>query len=217
MSSEKRWWGSKGKSTLRECAYCGGESEDCKKQYGEWVCTPCRDSLNDAKGGGVVVSTSTMHFSGKSCKHSLSPFTFSDKTVYLSAVRDREKKPNSKPTAGLYLDNQWVVGQVFASDRGTSGAKIMYLAWPDMGVVGMSQVHQACRWAKHKIEGGSRLEIGCIGGHGRTGTMMACIMVYYGWNTRDAIHSVRGYCSKAIETEKQEKMIEEFETWLQSR
>ncbi len=83
--------------------------------------------------------------------------------------------------------------------------------WPDMGVVALP-----CEFwktlanylATHK----TRLLVFCVGGHGRTGTAIACLMVACGWKSDDAIRWIRkNYCSGAIESKVQEAYIWEIE------
>jgi len=48
----------------------------------------------------------------------------------------------------------------------------------------------------------------CAGGHGRTGTAAASLMIARGWSAEAAIEQVRsGYCSKAIEGKDQEDYL----------
>ncbi len=54
-------------------------------------------------------------------------------------------------------------------------------------------------------ETGQRVEIGCYGGHGRTGTALACLAVLCGQAPDEAVSWVRGtYCERAVETDEQE-------------
>ncbi len=55
---------------------------------------------------------------------------------------------------------------------------------------------------------GERVEVGCLGGHGRTGTALACLAVLTGTLADDAVAWVRGnYCYKAVETDVQEQLV----------
>ena len=58
---------------------------------------------------------------------------------------------------------------------------------------------------------GERVEIGCIGGHGRTGTALACLAVLTGLPAGEAVGWVRRtYCDGAVETEEQRAFVERF-------
>jgi protein-tyrosine phosphatase len=53
-----------------------------------------------------------------------------------------------------------------------------------------------------------RVEVGCLGGHGRTGTALACLAVLSGHSPGDAVNWVRAnYCSDAVETPEQEAFV----------
>lgn len=155
-----------------------------------------------------------------SCSHNATPFTFSagsqSYTLYLSAHRERTKTPKVIPTAGLYLDHSWVKGSFFRLDgsKPYKRLKVAFLNWPDFGIVSPQTLREACEWAEFRLKGGERLEIGCVGGHGRTGTTAASLMVYMGWSASEAVSNIRkNYCNKAIETEAQKKLVLEMEKW----
>jgi hypothetical protein len=58
-------------------------------------------------------------------------------------------------------------------------------------------------WLVDQITSGSKVHIGCIGGHGRTGLVLVSL-VFHLLDEQDAIGYVRKhYCSKAVETQKQ--------------
>ena len=55
---------------------------------------------------------------------------------------------------------------------------------------------------------GERVEVGCLGGHGRTGTALACLAVLAGHPAADAVAWTRThYCPKAVETPDQEAFV----------
>ena len=92
----------------------------------------------------------------------------------------------------------------------------MFLDWPDMGVLDIEDLKPVVKTlAYHLLHDNfkvqQRIEIGCMGGHGRTGTLMALIMVQLGCKPGKAIKTIRkDYCDKAIETKKQEELIKAF-------
>lgn len=58
-------------------------------------------------------------------------------------------------------------------------------------------------WTAQQIESGKKVHVGCIGGHGRTGTFLAAL-VYVMTGRKDAGAYVReAYCKKVIETTEQ--------------
>jgi protein-tyrosine phosphatase len=58
---------------------------------------------------------------------------------------------------------------------------------------------------------GNAAEIGCLGGHGRTGTALACLAVLTGTPPDEAVGWVRQqYCDNAVETDAQRTFVEGF-------
>jgi protein-tyrosine phosphatase len=96
----------------------------------------------------------------------------------------------------LYLDESWAShGEV--------------IDWPD-GSVPRDQeaARRLIREAFAAAREGRRVEVGCIAGHGRTGTVLACMAIVAGVPAERAIEWVRdNYCEKAVETGPQERWI----------
>jgi protein-tyrosine phosphatase len=69
-------------------------------------------------------------------------------------------------------------------------------------------VVEALKTVLERARSGQDIEIGCLGGHGRTGTALACLAVLTGHPALDAVAWVRSsYCTKAVETPGQEAFI----------
>jgi hypothetical protein len=102
------------------------------------------------------------------------------------------------PDYGLYLDYRWQ--PPWSHD---------HLDWPDFGVPGdRAQVLRALGLVLQRARAGQRVEIGCLGGHGRTGTALACLAVLCGHPPGEAVKWVRtNYCAQAIETPEQEAFV----------
>jgi protein-tyrosine phosphatase len=59
-----------------------------------------------------------------------------------------------------------------------------------------------------RARAGERVEIGCLGGHGRTGTAVACLAILSGHPPGEAVAWVRAnYCVEAVETTEQEAFV----------
>jgi protein-tyrosine phosphatase len=108
---------------------------------------------------------------------------------------------DAPPDFGLYLDDRWQ--PPWSHD---------HVAWPDFGTpddaVGLEA---ALTSLLHRAREGQHVEIGCLGGHGRTGTALACLAVIAGTPPDEAVAWVRSiYCDRAIESTNQEKFIANF-------
>jgi hypothetical protein len=104
----------------------------------------------------------------------------------------------SRPDYGLYLDRRWQ--PPWPHD---------HLDWPDFGVPpDPEEVLAALRSLHNRARTGERVELGCLGGHGRTGTALACLVVMAGVPPADAVAWVRAnYCHQAVETEDQATFV----------
>jgi len=102
---------------------------------------------------------------------------------------------DAPPDFGLYLDERW--RPPWSHD---------HLDWPDFGVPDDPYlVVTVLGSLLDRAQAGQRVEIGCYGGHGRTGTALACLAILCGLPPNEAVSWVRSeYCERAVETERQE-------------
>jgi hypothetical protein len=102
------------------------------------------------------------------------------------------------PDYGLYLDDRWE--PPWPHD---------HVEWPDFGVPSdAAALVGALRVLHERAAEGQRVELGCLGGHGRTGTALACLAVLAGHPAPDAVAWVRSaYCEDAVETAEQEAFV----------
>jgi len=86
-----------------------------------------------------------------------------------------------------------------------------WLVWPDFGLpADRAAAGDALReaWARAETE---PVEIACAGGHGRTGTALACLAVLDGIPGREAVAYVREhYAARAVETPGQRRFVSRF-------
>jgi protein-tyrosine phosphatase len=108
---------------------------------------------------------------------------------------------DAPPDFGLYLDDRWQPPWAHA-----------HVAWPDFGTPGdPMKLEAALRSLLDRARDGQRVELGCLGGHGRTGTALACLAVMTGTPPHEAVALVRGtYCDRAIESPSQEEFVAKF-------
>lgn len=105
---------------------------------------------------------------------------------------------------GLYLDARW---------QPTWPATVV--DWEDFGLPENPELaaHQIAE-AFGRARGGDFVEVGCLGGSGRTGTVLACMAVLAGVPPAEAVAWVRAeYRWDAVETAGQEAWVEWFADW----
>jgi hypothetical protein len=105
---------------------------------------------------------------------------------------------------GVYLDEWW-------SDEETSYPKTI-LDWPDGGVIDIPLLDKTIDSIVTLLESGKNVEIASMEGHGRTGTVLACLLVALEHIEPEiAIKTLRGrYCELAVETPEQENLVAEY-------
>ncbi len=108
-----------------------------------------------------------------------------------------------QPDFGLYFDRRWQ--PPWPHD---------HLDWPDFGVPSDTpKVVDALKALLNRACSGERVEIGCIGGHGRTGTALGCLAIMCGHPPSEAVAWVKAnYCQEAVETPDQERFVTSFAT-----
>jgi protein-tyrosine phosphatase len=102
------------------------------------------------------------------------------------------------PDFGLYLDHRWTPPWPHA-----------HVEWPDFGLPSDTDAFVAALRAAHdRAQRGERVELGCLGGHGRTGTALSSLAVLAGVAPGDAVAWVRSsYCDRAVETPEQAAFV----------
>lgn len=166
------------------------------------------DTFGQSYGTGNNKGGSTSYSSGYSSggyesyvskdRHYSELVTFPDGTkLWGSSQHTRTNpKPEELPQWGLYLDPSW-----------SPQCLAMFLPWQDYGLpkVPDSQIVQGITMSLEMAKRGYRVEVGCIGGHGRTGTALAMMATLCGVKPDEAVKWVReNYCKHAVETEQQE-------------
>lgn len=105
------------------------------------------------------------------------------------------------PDFGLYLDKRWHPPW---PDE--------FFDWPDFGVPDdPASVVAALESLRERARAGQRVEIGCYGAHGRTGTALACLAILCGHPPHEAVSWVRAaHCERAVENDLQEAFVRDF-------
>jgi hypothetical protein len=128
--------------------------------------------------------------------------TFADGTTVVGVrfLVDDPYKRDQAPTFGLYLDQRWAPPWDHA-----------HLRWVDFGVPDATELRVALEDVLDRSRRGEHVEVGCLGGHGRTGTALACLAVLTGTPPGEAVAWVRAaYCEKAVETDEQRAFVAAF-------
>jgi hypothetical protein len=127
--------------------------------------------------------------------------------VRASSILDR-RVDDPERTYGLYADPRW---------EPTWPADV--IAWPDFGLPEHPEIAaQQITRAFDRARRGELIEVGCLGGRGRTGTMLACMAVLAGVPSADAVEWVRAtYRPEAVETADQERWVQWFAEWTLSQ
>ena len=109
---------------------------------------------------------------------------------------------SSVPEFGCYLDAHWAPPW-----------PCRHVDWPDMGTAPDGAGLRLCLMdLLARARGGQLVELGCLGGHGRTGTALACLAALTGVLPAQAVSWVRQhYCPMAVETPAQEDFVARFE------
>ncbi|MFM9447583.1 hypothetical protein [Streptomyces acidiscabies] len=127
-------------------------------------------------------------------------------TVWGTSLDSPERRLNAPHTEpadfGLYLDERW---------HGEADARRPYFVfWPTLEApVEAALLFTRFRELAVELEGGATVEVACFGGHGRTGTALACLdMVVTGVSARAAMERVRReYCPYAVGSAELEQFV----------
>ena len=85
----------------------------------------------------------------------------------------------------------------------------LYIDWPDLGIIHINVLDAVVDLATKRMEQGEQIEVGCLGGHGRTGTLLACILgAVENLGVTEAVGKIRKlYCPQAVESSSQIELI----------
>jgi hypothetical protein len=163
-------------------------------------------AIIDATVGGMASLPSDAGHWDKylSCRHNMTEVVLGDGTkVYCSGAADCRGRIN-RPDFAVYLYGGW-----------TASSIATFVPWEDYGTpyVPWRQVRAVIEDWFARAKSGQRVEVGCMGGHGRTGTFLACAALLADPNLtpEGAIAWVRAnYCTKAVEDASQHHFVAWF-------
>lgn len=140
------------------------------------------------------------------CRHYNQKVTLPGGTDIYASSEHRREDGDPVPDLGIYLSSAW-----------TPAGPAMYIDWRDYGLpkvwrAAVLTLLEAHRRAKE----GYWVEIGCVGGHGRTGTALACLAILDSkgeMTGTEAVNWVKdNYCEEAVECEEQAWWV----TWFKA-
>ena len=137
----------------------------------------------------------------RSCNH-LFEKTDLSANVFCSSWRAASKAEDRPiPKFGLYADPVW-----------KTKSRNEFINWPDFNAPSHPKLAFYQIASAYQLALKANVEIGCIGGHGRTGTILACMAILdKDLDPDQAIDFTRStYCNLAIETSSQESYIDLF-------
>jgi len=142
------------------------------------------------------------------CNHAFDRFILPNADAHANVdIRisgSRRHTATTTPDLGVYAANCW-----------NPDAPAIFIPWQDYGLptVSFTSAAKSLVMAWNAAKDGDVVEFGCMGGHGRTGTMLACIAILADpdMTAEEAIKHVRHvHCYKAIESNEQEWFIAWF-------
>jgi protein-tyrosine phosphatase len=140
------------------------------------------------------------HNVGVVCQHTEEVVEFPDGTRVLASGWLARGAAAWRPTFGLYLDPSWT----------PVDWPHLFLDWPDFGIPANTEdAVVAMRAAFERARRAESVEVACVGGHGRTGTVLACMAVLAGVPVDEAVAWVRAaYCPRAVQEPAQQYWVE---------
>ena len=116
----------------------------------------------------------------------------------------------------LIFFSQQDIRAVLRMEESTISAELwnmfdMFEPVPDFSAPTLVQVDRMCRWIEDQVENWERpVVVTCHAGIGRTGTVLACYLVYTGFDPRVAIDTVRELRPRSIQTREQEQAVFDY-------
>ena len=142
-----------------------------------------------------------------------------------SASRDIPRKKDggydwTYPDLGVYLSSGWfnVTSWMWTNTPKIKLPKfnicfpILFVDWPDFGIIPDNALVWLVDEVIRHLEAGEWVDIGCMGSHGRTGTLLTCIIAKLeGLDAETATKATRKrHCKDAVEGTKQHNAIRRY-------
>lgn len=120
------------------------------------------------------------------------------------ATRRGQALDETPPDLGYYLDVHWRDDP----PAGTAASPV-HVGWPDFGVIQPERLAEVAADVAGAVAAGRSVEVACLGGHGRTGTLLAAVIGHAeGLGAAAALVAARRrYCRRAVETLPQMRLV----------
>lgn len=137
--------------------------------------------------------------------------------LYLTSRYGRERDDAVTPDVSVWLASSWLPrGAILGNDgtvlKGPDDPAIIYVNWADGGALSLTALCRLLEAVQGYLTAGKKVEIGCIGAHGRTGTLVAALVMLCKKRAADAVEWLwDNYCNNAVETKAQMDLLYEME------
>jgi len=211
---------------MEMCKYCAAPTELAG------MCVECQMAFEYVQTLGSedwAVGPTSNSKVGKSwtrtCFHVMTPvhITALNKPVYASAYSDLREAKNTEldtPTVGVYLDSLWLEHNaltvspdfpVTVTLESTAPYPVLLVELQDYAAPPIETLREVIRVIVTLVRADHKVEIGCVGGHGRTGTILAGLTMLDGSPADQAIaHVKKIYCERAVESEAQILVLQQW-------
>jgi hypothetical protein len=140
-------------------------------------------------------------------RHWQNPIRVGDYLVLVSSregYEDNRETGGPDPDFGVYLDEGWGNIEI--------GYPHQLYFWPNRGAIELPKFASIIETIIDEMKEGQTVDIGCMEGHGRTGTVLAgLIMKLENLSASAAITAVQErHCPDAIEADTQKQLLAEF-------
>lgn len=174
------------------------------KQVGNWMGTGYGMGsyydypVSSDKGGNGKGKKGKDHKAWAPCYETHPPLKIGEYTIYGGSC----SKPVVKD-ADLYVGFDTSMTSTDLCYPWTSGYEFLYYIQDMHAPKNPESFKKLIMYLEEQLKAGTKIHIGCIGGHGRTGTVLAALVKHM-TGVDDAITYVRdNYCKKAVETSEQ--------------
>jgi len=172
-----------------------------------------------------VKSTDTYYTEtySKGCTHYRQAVAVGKFQIFVTSYRTMITRGQSDevmvPDYGIYFANEWLglMGDMWSNKRelptnGTIKYPCTVVNWKDFGTVKPEMMEKLIQIVRTRLQMGQKVDVGCYGSHGRTGTFLSCLLgKMEKLDGYTAIKEVRKrYCQYAVESDSQVQFIWKF-------